>query len=156
MFHRHLFVLVLALSFSPFSFCSFHWTSSYIAVFSTLRPLLHSKPIHSLTSNLNTGLIIVRRRTVCRQVNLNFTRFSLFFPRLLTLAHKVQTVPVDSEPYKYHHPASLKGRQLQPTSPLFSLVCPSNNCSFDFNTSRRPSSTSQPASRTFLFSPVPC
>jgi len=132
MFHHHPFVLVLTLSFSLFSFHSLHWTSSYIAIFSTLCPLLHSKPIHSLTSNLNTGLIIVRCRAVCCQVNLNFTCFSLFFPCLLTLVHKVQTVPVDSEPYKYHHPASLNSRQLWPTSPLFSLACPSDNHSFDF------------------------
>jgi len=107
MFHCHPFVLVLTLSFSLFSFCSFHWTSSYITIFSMSHPLSHSKPIHLLTSNLNTRLIIVWCHMVCRQVNLNFTCFSLFFPCLLTLMHKVQTVPVDSEPYKYHHPASL-------------------------------------------------
>jgi len=155
MFHCHPFVLVLALSFSPFSFRSFHWTSSYIAIFSMLGPLSHSKPIYSLTSNLNTRLIIVRCHVVCRQVNLNFTRFSLFFPCLLTLVHKVQTVPVDLEPYKYHRLALLNSRQLRPTSPLFSLACPSDNHSFNFDISHCPSLTSQPASHTFPFSPIP-
>jgi len=112
-----LFCLSSRALFQPVLFLFFSLDFELHRCLSTSCPLSHSKPIHSLTSNLNTGLIIIRRRAVCRQVNLNFTRFSLFFPRLLTLVHKVQTVPVDSELYKYHRMASLNSRHVKGQGP---------------------------------------
>ena len=115
--------------FQPILFRSFHWTSSYIAVFSTSHPPSHSKPIYSLTLIWTLDLLLYNVTQFVTKSTWTSLALVSFFPFLLTLAHKVQPVPISSKPYKYHCPALLNSRQLQPTSPLFLLhALPTTTC----------------------------
>ena len=118
MFHRHPFVLVLALPFSPFSFVPFIGLQAISPSF--------QRRTHHCIANLYICWPQFEHWTYYRMTSHSLSPSQLelhllqsLFPCLLTLAYKVQTVPVDSKLYKYHRLASLNSRQLQPTSPLF-------------------------------------
>jgi len=152
------FVLVLFALWQPFPSYLSSWILNLIAVFSTLCPLSCSTTHIFVGFNLFTrpfaydAIWSVASWTSTLQAFLS--PFPPFFCSLLCVAYNCHYQ--FQEMYKYLSPCLAEQQATVAHFPSLSLMCPSNDCSFDFDTLCCSSLTSQPASHIFPFSPVPC